>query len=100
MDKVTEGVEGHRAAIKVLVSEQDGRTAQEDRVAIRCGAGDGLPCDIAAGAWPILDHHGLAEQRCHAFAQQPRGDVRRAAGREWHHNLHGALREGLRLGEA
>ena len=68
------------------------RPDDEDGVTVRIGTGDHLGGDVAAGAGLVLDHHRLAPHLLQPVADQPRGDVGRAARRERHHDAHVPLR--------
>jgi len=57
----------------------------------------GWPPKRAGRAWPVLDHHGLAEALSHLLAEQPRHGVDAAAGRERDDDLDRARR--IILGE-
>jgi hypothetical protein len=64
----------------------------EDGVAVGIGTGHHVGGDVAAGAGLVLDHHRLAPHLLQAVADQPRGDVSRAARRKRHHDAHRSLR--------
>lgn len=59
------------------------RQAQQ-RVAVRCGAHHVRRTDVAAGARPVVHHHGAVEPLGEALGQQPRRRVSAATGREGH----------------
>ena len=63
--------------------DRTGLTEQQ-RVAVRIGALDDLGADAAIAAAAIFDHEGLAERVADFLADDARGRVRRAAGRERH----------------
>ena len=79
--------------------------AEEERVSVRLGPGDGGGADIAAGAGPVLDHHALAEDLAHLLADEPGDDIGRATCGEGDDQVDRAageigLRARLRAGEA
>ncbi len=76
---VDTGVDGERA-----VGHQQG-------AAVRCGLGHGMGADVAAGARPVLHHHGLAQALLQLLAQAPRQQVRAAARRKGHDDGDGPL---------
>ncbi len=70
------------------------------RVAVGLGLGDGADPDRAARARPVLDDERLAELLRQALRHRARHDVRGAAGREGHDDLHPLGRPRLRLRRA
>ena len=58
--------------------------AHAQRVAVRCGFGDGVHADIAAGSRTVVDHDLLAQLLGEFLRQGARSDVNRATRWEWH----------------
>jgi len=84
-------------AIDRRAHHQRARIAEQQRVAVGLGGGDGLGAERPAGAAAILDDHGLPEDRPQALHHEPRRDVDRASGRKRHHHLDQPVGIGLRL---
>ncbi|CPP17394.1 Uncharacterised protein [Bordetella pertussis] len=63
--------------------------AHVERVAVGRRVGARLGADIAAGAGPVLDHHGLAPHLAEIVGNQAREEIRAAARRERHDHRHG-----------
>ena len=68
----------------------------EQRVAVGGCPNDRLGADIGAGAWTVLDDKLLAETLREPLADQTRGNVVRAAGRNGNDDTHRPRRVGLR----
>ena len=74
------GVEG---AIRIKRhARRQRRLVQQDRVAVRLGAGGLGGGDHAAGAADVFDHDRLAERLLHRVLKNARGRIVGAAGRE------------------
>ena len=67
---------------QVGIDDQRRVAAHHQRIAVGRRLGDALDRDVAAGAGDVLDHHRLAPGLGELVAEQPRGDVRRHAGRK------------------
>ncbi len=72
----------------------------QERVAIRRRLGDDVGADAAARAWPVLDHHLLAQRLGELVGHHARQDVGRLAGREGHDDLDRLGGPGLGEGSA
>ena len=93
---IFEGVQ--RVVGELAVERGAGRHAdvvEQQRVAVRLGAGDAAGAQRAAGAADILDDDLLAEILGHGFGDQARDRVGRAAGRERHDDGDRAVGIGL-----
>jgi len=64
---------------------------QQQSRAVRRRLGDGVGAEIAGCAGLVLDHHALADRGRQFWADQPRQNVRRSAGRERHDDAHRPL---------
>ena len=92
--------EGGEAAVVVVGDgvQQEGRHrvggvgAQQQGVAVRLRAGDGVVPDRAGGAGPVVHHHGPPEIGRDALRQHAGERVRGAAGGPGHHERDLALR--------
>src|SRR6516164_1022666 len=75
-----------RVEIDLLVERsvggKDGVVAIEQRVAVGRRVGDGLGCDVAAGARAVIDHERLAEDLLELAAEDAGKHVARSARRE------------------
>jgi hypothetical protein len=95
-------VEGH-LPVERGIDRVRARGAEQQRVAVRPGARDEVRCDVAGGAWLVVDQHGGAEQARERLLDQPAHDVDARPGGEGHHDRdRPTAREvgGLRTGEA
>jgi hypothetical protein len=75
-----------------LVDGQRARGGDQDRVAVRLGAGHGRRPEIAARAGLVLDHEAVPEVIGHALQHDPADDIARAAARERHDDPDGPAR--------
>ena len=73
-----------------IVRERTGR--HQNRMAVGCRTRGHLRSDIAAGAGLVVDDHRLAPARLDLFPDEPRKNVRAAAGRKRDHDGDGAAR--------
>jgi hypothetical protein len=82
----------HRVVGHVLVQAGidgvGGHGGEQQRVAVGRPLGDELGADIAAGAGPVLDHEGLAQNFSHLRRHDAADNVGRAAGGERNDHLH------------
>src|SRR5262245_20123111 len=69
---------------------------KEERVAVRRRAHDRFGADIAATAWPVIDHEWLAEPFRQPLTDEARENVLRAAGGYGDDQAHRPRRIGLR----
>jgi hypothetical protein len=79
------GAEIQRSRVGVSTSGRDcerGRTAEQQRIAVRFRAGHELGPERAAGAGPIIDHD-CSEARRQLLRNQSAYNVGRSAGRKW-----------------
>jgi hypothetical protein len=93
--EVAQRVVGH-ARHEVRHHRQRARRGEDDGVAVRPAARDGLHADDAAGARAVVHHHGLAEPVPHDAADQPGDGVARPARGEGHDHPHRLVGEVLR----
>ena len=61
----------------------------QHRVAVRRRLGHEVVADVARGAWPVVDDHGLAQQRAQPLGHHARQDIGSAARRKRHDQLDG-----------
>ena len=69
---------------------------EQKRMPVRWSACDGLQGEITAAAGPVLDHNRLTEPLRQRLCNEPRNDVRRAAGRHEDRQGHRPRRIALR----
>jgi hypothetical protein len=96
-------VREHRQALDLLgLERQVGRDERRDRERREVGEQERVivggqrhdgRADVAVGAGAVVDDHRLPERVGERLRDQPRDDVRRAAGRERHDDLHGLVGE-------
>jgi hypothetical protein len=67
----------------------------QEGVSVRRGLGHDLAADIAACTAAIVDDDGLFDRFLQVVGENPRGEIRRAAGRERHDDAYRPLRPGL-----
>ena len=67
MCEIPNAIKGHAVAVEILIRQQNGGTAQEQRVTIRRAARHSLTGNIPARAGAVINHHCLAEQWPHTF---------------------------------
>ena len=72
----------------------------DQAVSIRRCVGHAVHADHGARARLVLHHHRLTDRRGQLGRHQTGHDVRRPAGRKWHHDAHGPRRPGLRARQA
>ena len=78
--EILDGIVGE-LAVQTDVDRVRGQCAFENRVAIRCALGHEIRADIAAGAGPIVDDHGLAPGIRQLLPDRAGDDVERPSGR-------------------
>src|SRR5262245_42062393 len=76
------------------------RRDKEERVAVRRRAHDRFGADIAATAWPVIDHEWLAEPLRQPWSDEARQDVLGAAGGNGDDQAHWPQRIRLRPSDA
>src|SRR5262249_17170036 len=95
-DQADRGKIRFRVEIDLLVERRvggkDGVVAVEQRVAVGRRAGDGLGCDVAAGAQAVIDHKRLAEDLLELTAEDAGEHVACSARREGDDEGHGPRR--------
>ncbi|MCY1228792.1 hypothetical protein D9M72_411260 [compost metagenome] len=76
------------------VHRQRGGIGEQQRVAVRRGAGHGLAGDDAVGAGTVVDDDRLLQRRGQALGDQPCGLVGHGAGARGQHHADGSVRVG------
>src|SRR5690348_16540236 len=71
-------------SIKGLVDGLRAIGADEQCVSVGLSTARFRGSDIAAGAWLVLDHHGLPKHGFEVLSQEPRRQVRASSRRKWH----------------
>src|SRR5690349_7104364 len=74
--------------VQQVINHQWRRRAREQRVAIRVGTEHGVGTNVAGGARPVLDDHGLAPARREFFGDGARQEIGAATRREGDDDAH------------
>ena len=75
--------------IERRIEGQRADMAEQQRVPVGVGLGDGGAGDRSRQPRPVVDHHRLAEAVRHLLADDPAEEIGRSAGRERHDQGHG-----------
>ena len=89
-----------KPGIEVRVGDEGRIRRHEKRVAVRGSFGDRFSSDLTRAARLVLDNELLAPFFGEPLRQRTRNNVRDAAGREWHNDVHGFGWIGLRARDA
>src|SRR5262249_44205987 len=96
--EVCEGIGGDGSIEKAV--DRKRRRSEQQGVAVRRRARDGLGADVAAGARPVVDNDLLAQQLRQASSDDTGRGVGASTGRERRDQPNGTVRVSLRLNVA